>query len=265
MLASPSSPHDSLSAIGPGLPLLITRHIDHIFRALLRGSHATIDPHYTRLLTGEPHPFANFVLFSDPLGSVNISGAVQPLIDRNAPAAVLFTGDVPNSAAATLKAGGFERHDGLPAMAVEIDKLAAAPLPAGCAFTEFTSPVQRDTWADTFARGYELPRIVGDMFASGCGGNGSIRYNAILRDGKPVCTSMLYLHDGVAGIYGVATLPHERGKGLGAYATAEALRVAQKLGYRVGVLQASAAGHSVYRRLGFADFGEVALYVRLPS
>jgi predicted acetyltransferase len=75
----------------------------------------------------------------------------------------------------------------------------------------------------------------------------------------------VYLHNGVAGIYGVATLPEERGNGLGAHMTAAPLRIARELGYRVGILQASEDGHPVYRRLGFADFGEVPLYLRLQA
>ena len=76
-----------------------------------------------------------------------------------------------------------------------------------------------------------------------------------------VCTSFVFLADGVAGIYCVATVPEERGKGLGAYATAEPLRLVRELEYRVGVLQSSPAGHSLYRKLGFADVGEVPLYM----
>jgi ribosomal protein S18 acetylase RimI-like enzyme len=76
---------------------------------------------------------------------------------------------------------------------------------------------------------------------------------------------MLYLADGLAGIYCVATLPEERSKGLGAHATAEALRVAQALGYHVGVLQSSSAGHGVYLRLGFGDYATVPMFIRMPG
>ena len=62
----------------------------------------------------------------------------------------------------------------------------------------------------------------------------------------------------------MATLPEERKKGLAAHATAEPLRIARELGYRVGVLQASAEGQPVYHRLGFADFGESPRFVRMP-
>lgn len=83
-------------------------------------------------------------------------------------------------------------------------------------------------------------------------------------EGVTAATSMLFLADGLAGIYCVSTVPAERGKGLGAHVTAEALRVAQRLGYGVGVLQSSPAGHSVYLGLGFADVGSVPMFVRLP-
>ena len=92
-----------------------------------------------------------------------------------------------------------------------------------------------------------------------------IQYFAIRKGAKLVCTSLMYFEDGVAGIYCVATIPDERGKGLGAHATAEPLRLVRDLGDRVGVLQSSAAGHSVYKKLGFTDVGVVPLYVRMPG
>ena len=48
-------------------------------------------------------------------------------------------------------------------------------------------------------------------------------------------------------------------------ATAEPLRIAHRLDYRVGVLQASDEGHPVYRRIGFVDVGAVPLYLRMPA
>ena len=80
-----------------------------------------------------------------------------------------------------------------------------------------------------------------------------------------VATSMLYLANGLAGIYCVTTLAAERGRGLGAHLTAEALRAAGRLGYGVGVLQASTAGRSVYLGLGFRDVGSVPTFIRMPG
>ena len=91
------------------------------------------------------------------------------------------------------------------------------------------------------------------------------QFFAIHHNGRLVATSLMYLADGLAGIYCVATLADERGKGLGAHVTAEPLRIAQRLGYRVGILQSSAAGHPVYLRLGFADFASVPMFVRMPD
>jgi len=92
-----------------------------------------------------------------------------------------------------------------------------------------------------------------------------MQYFAVVHAGRAVATSLVYLADGLAGIYCVATLPGERGKGLGAHVTAAALRAAQRIGYRVGILQSSPEGHSIYLRLGFADLGAVPMFVRVAG
>jgi hypothetical protein len=142
-------------------------------------------------------------------------------------------------------------------------------LPAGYAFARANSPQQREAWATAFAHGFGFPPRTGPAFASRLGAetadDASIQYFWILKDGQPVCTSVCVHGDGVAGIYAVATLPQERSKGLGAFATTEPLRIAHRLGYRVGVLQASDEGHPVYRRIGFVDVGPVPLYLRMPA
>ena len=65
---------------------------------------------------------------------------------------------------------------------------------------------------------------------------------------------------GVAGLYNVATLPEARGKGIGAYMSFAPLLEAREDGYRIGILQASDMGRSVYERLGFQDRGRLISY-----
>ncbi len=85
-------------------------------------------------------------------------------------------------------------------------------------------------------------------------------YLAFLND-KPVGTSQLFLSQGAAGIYNVTVLPEVRYQGIGSAITLAPLLEARKLGYQIGVLQASQRGYNVYRRLGFQDMGNLSLYL----
>jgi GNAT superfamily N-acetyltransferase len=155
-------------------------------------------------------------------------------------------------------------------MAVDIAQLAGTSLPGGYEWARIGTGEVGAAWIEALAAGYEIPLPLAQMFGPETLGadmapGAPVQFFGVLRDGRPVATSMLYLADGLAGIYCVATLPEERGKGLGAHATAEALRVAQGLGYRVGVLQSSPAGHSIYLQLGFGDYATVPMFVRTPE
>ena len=85
-------------------------------------------------------------------------------------------------------------------------------------------------------------------------------YLALL-DGKPVATSQLFTSAGVAGIYNVTCLPEARRQGVGTAVVMAPLLEAREMGYQVGILQASAMGYNVYRRIGFQDFGKLSLYL----
>jgi GNAT superfamily N-acetyltransferase len=80
-------------------------------------------------------------------------------------------------------------------------------------------------------------------------------------DGRPVATSRVSIGGGAAGLYAILTLPSHRGRGFGRAMTIAALRAAAGIGYRIGVLQSSDLGYSVYQRLGFRELFQYDIYV----
>lgn len=263
--------HESMAGIGKNLARLAEAHIDRAFRSMLHGPMVVHENTYLRLITGEPHPFGNLAVMSHGADRQSLEVAIGPLRACSAPSAVLLIGAPGGDVVDHLSANGFQPHEVMPAMAVDIDTLAKTELPAGYTFDRVDTGADSDQWANAFAVGYEVPLPLGKLFSPGAV-NAATAVDAPLQcfairneHGSMVCTSLLYLDDGVAGIYCVATIPPERGRGLGAYATAEPLRLAREIGFRVGVLQSSPAGHSVYRKLGFTDVGAVPLFVRMPE
>ena len=71
------------------------------------------------------------------------------------------------------------------------------------------------------------------------------------------------LHTGeMAGLYWVGTLPEGRGTGLAAACTAMATNLAFERGARAVTLQASHMGETIYRRLGYREYGRTARWSR---
>ncbi len=79
-------------------------------------------------------------------------------------------------------------------------------------------------------------------------------------EGKPVSSLMLYLSSGVAGLHAVSTLKEYRNRRFGLTISRKALIDAFKIGYKVGVLQASALGEIIYRKMGFQKYCDIISY-----
>lgn len=248
----------------------IARHMERMFREGLSIADPTLDEAFFRLITGEPHPFGNMA-FLNVCDDVSVTErAVSPLVESGFPSAVIYLADVSDSVSQWLTQNGFANAGSMPAMAVDIDQLAPTRVAEGYRFQRIYD-AESDAWTDALAEGYGLPRSVAHLFSPVAMGGAKTeeeaqyQWFALYKGDKIVSVSMLALADDLAGIYAVATLADERGKGLGAHGTAEPLRLAAKCGYRIGLLQASDDGYPVYQRLGFKDFGGLPLFVRLPQ
>jgi GNAT superfamily N-acetyltransferase len=80
-------------------------------------------------------------------------------------------------------------------------------------------------------------------------------------DGHPVATAETSLQRGVLGIFGVATVPNARRRGIGAAITAHAIR--DRAGEAdLAFLQSSEMGHGVYERIGFRDVSTWEVWAR---
>lgn len=268
---SSQAPLASVAAAGTAIGSLVARHLELTWRGLMNGRGSDAGSGWFCSISGEAHPLGNLALVSAPDDVDATVAAIAPLRALALPSAVFYTNGVSAAVTDVLAEAGFAPIGDMPAMAVEIDRLAATALPAGYALERTDAGEAALAWTDAMASGYGLPRGLARLLSPETLGADMTDDAAVqcfgIRDAQRrlVCTSMLYLADGMAGIYCVATVPDARGQGLGAHATAEPLRRAHALGYRVGVLQSSEAGHGVYRRLGFQDVGRIPMFMRMPQ
>jgi GNAT superfamily N-acetyltransferase len=105
---------------------------------------------------------------------------------------------------------------------------------------------------ETAFRGFGYPVAAAHIFlADRLLASSGVRLYAGLVDGALIATSMTVATGAIAGIYWVATLEEQRGKGYGAALTWAAVRGGGEAGGRIASLQASKLGRPVYARMGF--------------
>jgi hypothetical protein len=263
----------SVTGAGTALGRAVGRHFESTFRCLVGQKGVVSEPRFFRMLSGEAHPLGNLAVFPEPVELSTVRTALEPMTGLGVPSAVIFSGTNPPGpdVATCLSERGYVNQGAIPAMAVDIARLKSTSLPHGYELIRVGSGPESDEWVDLLAAGYGMPVGLARYFSPATFGADSTRadaplqFFAIRHAGAMVATSMCYLQDGLAGIYSVSTIPSERRKGLGEHATAEPLRFAARLGYRVGILQSSEAGYGVYKKLGFSDVGGLPIFIRTPA
>lgn len=84
-------------------------------------------------------------------------------------------------------------------------------------------------------------------------------------NGRSLGCGILYMDSNqLAGLHMIGTLKEGRGQGIGKKMTQFLLQKGKSEGAKIAVLQASAMGENIYRRLGFETFGGLQTY-RVPK
>lgn len=140
------------------------------------------------------------------------------------------------------------------------------PLPNGVTIGRVTDDATLRLWAKTFISDIAATypdRATAFIEIFSALGHGPhlpwIHFLAYLHE-EPVATGLLLLHQGVAGLYWIKTIAAARRRGIGRSLTREMTVLARTMEYPLVVLQATAVGRSIYRPLGFLDYGQMTRY-----
>jgi ribosomal protein S18 acetylase RimI-like enzyme len=151
---------------------------------------------------------------------------------------------------------------GAPGMVADLEHMSEAALgqvPPGLTIDEVRDEPALYDFKRVLVEGYELP----DRMAQGWVdaalrvGIGKTPWRVYLArlDGAPVATNMLFNGGGVASVYGVATVPSARRRGIGGAITLRPLLEARAMGYRYAVLFSTEMGVHAYERIGLRNCG----------
>jgi len=155
-----------------------------------------------------------------------------------------------------------------PGMVMDLKTVNRQTLPAGLEIHPVEDLKSFRICVETLGRGFEIQEENLEESCEiimGFGIGPTRRWFLGMLDGKPVSTSMMVPHKGLAGIYAVATIPEARGKGVATAVTREALLAAKDMGYETAILEASKMGFPVYSRLGFKECCMFKIYIWTPK
>lgn len=78
--------------------------------------------------------------------------------------------------------------------------------------------------------------------------------------GDGVASTSLLFHEGVAGIFGVTTLPAARRRGFARAMVLHAIEEARAAGYQIAILSPTDMSERIYQRLGFREYTRIRHY-----
>jgi ribosomal protein S18 acetylase RimI-like enzyme len=223
----------------------------------------------TWFLTGYPVTRLNRILrarFNPDAVEASIEAALAPFKERGLP---LYwhvgPSSTPSNLGEYLLSHGLQKVSDELGMAVDLAALREEPnIPAGLTVERVDDRAALKQWCVIFSNVFGASENAADAFYSievdllGTADNRKLFVG--LQAGEPVATALLFFGVGVAGLYGVGTIPEARRQGIGTAMTTVALNDAKSAGYQVVTLHASPLGQGIYHRLGFKEYCILSRY-----
>jgi hypothetical protein len=217
----------------------------------------------TLVATSIPIAFFNGAYVRAPAGDPErlIEQAVQFFRDRKIPGC--------SGCATALRPTSSARPNGRAARCRRLPAMGLTPIPrfspapAELTIEMATTPESLRDHADMLRDGFEMPQeIVDGLIQPPLLGYPNLAVFVGRVDGTPVSCSLLAVSGTTAGVYNVATPAPFRGRGYGEALTWAPVIEGARRGCTHAVLQSTASGYPVYRRMGFVDLGR---YVQLEG
>jgi hypothetical protein len=200
-----------------------------------------------------------------------IDQAIEWFEQRRAPDFIWWTdshSEPPDLAEHLLRRGFDGNISGEPGMVAELHRLNEEMTgPAGLEISQALDRKTLEDWRDVFCASYNAPSTAGQAWVEAVQSAGPHKspwklYTGCL-SGRPVAASILFTGAGVAGLYGVGTIPEACRQGIGAAIALIPLLEARQQGYHHAVLFSSRSGFSVYKRLGFREANNrIGMYIK---
>jgi GNAT superfamily N-acetyltransferase len=177
----------------------------------------------------------------------------------------------PNDLAERLKKRGLKEEDVVSGMVANLADLAEpTPVPAGFEIREVDDEIAASYVYELIAWRWHVPpeaqphlRAINEVMQVGMP-SALVRCWLAWHEGVPVAKAVLRIAAGAAGLYGVATKPEARGRGLARALTLEAFRAAREVGERLGVLHSTPMAKSLYSKIGFKDVAPFRIFASQP-
>jgi GNAT superfamily N-acetyltransferase len=173
----------------------------------------------------------------------------------------------PENLGEVLLAKGFSLAQEAPGMALDLSIVERGPAPPDdLSIERVGDKAHLEQWGRVFTAAFEIPDYVGGFFVAvmehlGLDDLKPLQHYLGYWGGELAACATLFTHEGVAGIYNVATLAEFRGKGIGSSLSRHMLEEALASRCRLAILHATPKGLPVYVKLGFSSYCTIRAYL----